>query len=175
MFKADLLLCWDENIVCINYFCFQGTKTEIEEEEEDIIVGESNNIVETHSVPEISNIEVKEEEAPRDKVNIEILLTQDFQWGSFYWQKSLLRIFCCWHHQVKRYICVKDKNVLGFIIFFFLAKTFVLLHWLYDFFHQILGISEEIKHYIFWNCLSLYTDAKIVFYFAQWKHSEVWF
>ena len=40
---------------------------------------ESNNIVETHSAPEISNIEVKEEEALRDKVNIEILLTQDFQ------------------------------------------------------------------------------------------------
>lgn len=106
---------------------------------------ESNNIVETHSAPEISNIEVKEEEAPRDKVNIEILLTQDFQWGSFYWQKSLLRIFCCWHHQVKRYICVKDKNVLGFIILCFLAKTFVLLHWLYDFFIRFWAFQKKLS------------------------------
>ena len=29
---------------------------------------ESNNIVETYSAPEISNIEVQDEEAPRDKV-----------------------------------------------------------------------------------------------------------
>lgn len=47
----------------------EGTKTEIEEAE-NIIVEESNNIVETHSAPEISNIEVQDEEAPRDKVRL---------------------------------------------------------------------------------------------------------
>lgn len=49
-------------------------KIEIEEEEEDIIVGEFNNIVEMYFVLEISNIEVKEEEVLCDKVNIEIFL-----------------------------------------------------------------------------------------------------
>ena len=163
MFKADLLLWGDENIVCINYFCFQGTKTEIEEEEEDITVGESNNIVETHSAPEISNIEVKEEEAPHDKVNIEILLTQDFQWGSFYWQKSLLRIFCCRHHQMKRYICVKNKNVLGFIILCLLAKTFVLLLWLYDFFIGFWAFQKKLSTISSWIVFPYIQMPKLYF------------
>ena len=52
---------------------FQGTKTKIEEEEEEIIVEDSNSVVETQTAPEISNIEVKEEESPREKVKNEML------------------------------------------------------------------------------------------------------
>lgn len=58
----------------IIYF-FQGMKTEFEKDEEDIFVEESadNVVEETHSVPEISNIEVNEEERPRGKVKTETL------------------------------------------------------------------------------------------------------
>ncbi|XP_078357818.1 uncharacterized protein LOC144642671 isoform X1 [Oculina patagonica] len=46
----------------------EGTKTEIEkEEEENIIVENNDNAVETPPVPELTNIEAKEEEPPRDK------------------------------------------------------------------------------------------------------------
>ena len=51
-----------------NLFFFQGTKAEIIKEEEDIIVENTDNVVETVSAPELSNIEVKEEEPPREKV-----------------------------------------------------------------------------------------------------------
>ena len=47
-------------------FFFQGAKTGIETE--DIVEEESDNILETQPMQDISNIEVKEEEPPRGKV-----------------------------------------------------------------------------------------------------------
>ena len=52
------------------YF-FQGAKTGVEKEE--IVLEESENLLETQPAQEISNIEVKEEEPPRGKVKTKYL------------------------------------------------------------------------------------------------------
>ena len=59
-------------------------KTEVGGKEENII--EETGAVESHSAPDTSNIEVKEEEPPREKVK------QNYrQW---YYRNSYLQIYC---------------------------------------------------------------------------------
>lgn len=57
--------------LCVIFFFFQGAKTGVEKE--DIVVEQSDNVVETQPAQEISNIEVKEEEPPRGKVKTKYL------------------------------------------------------------------------------------------------------
>lgn len=84
--------------MCIIYF-FQGTKAEIIKEEEDIIVENTDNVVETVSAPELSNIEVKEEEPPREKVKRKK--------GSTFSFLKILRfsVFCRPYARLKWFIC----------------------------------------------------------------------
>ena len=90
-------------------------------------------------------------------------LNSRFSVRKFLLTKVALRIFCCWHHQVKRYICVKDKNVLGFIILCFLAKTFVLLHWLYDFFIRFWAFQKKLSTISSWIVFPYIQMPKLYF------------